>query len=207
MVRKIEMSGQRFGRLTVISEAGRGSDGRVTWLCSCDCGGRTIVIGKLLRASLTRSCGCLHKESSMRNLPKTSKAIGSERITRNGYVEVKVDRGYVRKHIHVMERHIGRRLERDEVVHHIDRNKLNNDTSNLQIMTNAEHTALHNRIDPVSEETCRKIGLSHCKFSFEQAQKARALVESGMSQRQAAFKLGMSPMVVSRIVRNIAYTE
>lgn len=206
-MRKLDLSGQRFGRLTAISEAGRSTDGRVTWLCNCDCGNSAVVTGKHLRLSLTRSCGCLHKESSIQNLPKTAKVIGAERKTRKGYIEVKTDRGYVRKHVHVMEQHIGRMLARDEVVHHIDQNKLNNDISNLQLMTHAEHTALHNRLSPVSKETGRKIARALYKYSYALAKAARELVASGMSQRSVAERLGMSQMAVSRIVRNLTYTE
>ena len=34
-MRKLDLTGQRFGRLVVIKEAGRSSDGRVRWLCKC----------------------------------------------------------------------------------------------------------------------------------------------------------------------------
>lgn len=46
-------------------------------------------------------------------------------------------------HRYIVERHLGRPLSEDEIVHHKDKNKTNNDISNLQIMTNAEHTKLH----------------------------------------------------------------
>jgi len=42
-----------------------------------------------------------------------------------------------------MERHLGRRLNRDEAVHHIDGNRDNNDIDNLRLMTNSEHAKLH----------------------------------------------------------------
>lgn len=48
-------------------------------------------------------------------------------------------------HVVVMENNIGRRLRKNEVVHHIDHNKLNNNISNLQLMTNSEHASLHGR--------------------------------------------------------------
>lgn len=54
------------------------------------------------------------------------------------------EHGYVLAHRWVMERHIGRLLNDDEVVHHIDENRFNNDLSNLQLMTRREHTKLHN---------------------------------------------------------------
>lgn len=46
-------------------------------------------------------------------------------------------------HRYVMEQAIGRKLNRLEHVHHLDGNKLNNDISNLKIMTRSEHHGLH----------------------------------------------------------------
>ena len=48
-------------------------------------------------------------------------------------------------HVVAMEIHIGRKLYANECVHHIDRNKTNNDLSNLQLMTRAEHAAHHGK--------------------------------------------------------------
>jgi hypothetical protein len=49
----------------------------------------------------------------------------------------------VAEHRLVMEKHIGRYLKPKEVVHHKDLNKLNNDINNLQIVSRAEHEAIH----------------------------------------------------------------
>jgi hypothetical protein len=43
----------------------------------------------------------------------------------------------------VMELHLGRYLAKSEHVHHIDGNTLNNEISNLMIMSNSEHSKLH----------------------------------------------------------------
>lgn len=65
----------------------------------------------------------------------------------SGYIEITRGEHKSRsEHVVVMEAHIGRRLNKDEVVHHIDRNRSNNDLSNLQLMTRSEHTRMH-RID------------------------------------------------------------
>jgi HNH endonuclease len=56
-------------------------------------------------------------------------------------------------HRAIMEDHLGRRLTRDEVVHHIDHNPLNNDLSNLRVMTRAEHCVYHLRMMPVTPWT------------------------------------------------------
>ncbi len=56
----INLTGQRFGKLTVISEAGRNKDGSVIWLCRCDCGNMTQKIGTRMKNGYVHSCGCAH---------------------------------------------------------------------------------------------------------------------------------------------------
>ena len=58
----IDITGMKFGRLTVVSRADNTSDGKARWNCVCDCGNNSVVIGKLLRSGHTRSCGCYNKE-------------------------------------------------------------------------------------------------------------------------------------------------
>lgn len=55
--------------------------------------------------------------------------------------------GKVYQHIYVMAEHIGRNLEQNECVHHIDRNRANNNLDNLMLMTKSDHLALHARED------------------------------------------------------------
>jgi len=55
-----DMTGKKFGRLTVISRAGRNKYGYATWNCLCDCGNTVVVSGKSLRDGNTKSCGCLN---------------------------------------------------------------------------------------------------------------------------------------------------
>jgi len=57
----IDLSGQRFGRLTVTGRA-MNRKGAAMWLCMCDCGNDTVVLGSYLRRGITRSCGCLSKQ-------------------------------------------------------------------------------------------------------------------------------------------------
>lgn len=58
---RYDLTGQRFGRLAVISYVP--STG---WLCQCDCGSETRVCGTNLRRGHTRSCGCLKLETVRR---------------------------------------------------------------------------------------------------------------------------------------------
>lgn len=59
----IDLTGQRFGRLTVIERAETTRHGDIRWLCKCDCGNNTTVFGSNLRKNHTSSCGCVHCES------------------------------------------------------------------------------------------------------------------------------------------------
>lgn len=59
MARRLELSGQRFGRLTVESFAGIGAGSKTLWNCVCDCGQKRVLAGAALRFGNTRSCGCL----------------------------------------------------------------------------------------------------------------------------------------------------
>ena len=63
MGRFIDLTGQRFGRLVVISRAPYNSrSNKVMWRCLCDCGNTSDVIAQELRGGTTNSCGCLHHE-------------------------------------------------------------------------------------------------------------------------------------------------
>lgn len=62
MHKKLDLTGQRFGRLTVIEESGRDNFRQVMWKCKCDCGNEVVVRGYQLRSRRTQSCGCLQKE-------------------------------------------------------------------------------------------------------------------------------------------------
>lgn len=63
MPKKIDLTGQRFGRLVVIREYGR-KNGHVAWLCRCDCGVEKVISGNHLRKGAVSSCGCLRDEKS-----------------------------------------------------------------------------------------------------------------------------------------------
>ena len=63
--------GKRFGRLVVIAQDKYIKNRGTYWLCKCDCGNTTIVIGQNLRNGHTKSCGCLGKETRLHNLDST----------------------------------------------------------------------------------------------------------------------------------------
>ena len=55
---KIEMIGNRFGKLTVVECAGKNNHKSLMWKCICDCGNERIVDGSGLRSGRNKSCGC-----------------------------------------------------------------------------------------------------------------------------------------------------
>ena len=59
----IDITGQSFGRLTVVERHGSNGSKQATWTCLCSCGSEAIVIGNKLRSGHTKSCGCLLTET------------------------------------------------------------------------------------------------------------------------------------------------
>lgn len=53
----IDITGQRYGKLVVLSRA-ENIGSLVAWECVCDCGNKTIVTGNHLKNGHTKSCGC-----------------------------------------------------------------------------------------------------------------------------------------------------
>jgi hypothetical protein len=67
MSKLIDLTGQKFGRLTVIERA-ENKGHEPTWICKCECGNLKRVIGAELRKGNTTSCGCYAKEVTSKRL-------------------------------------------------------------------------------------------------------------------------------------------
>lgn len=72
------------------------------------------------------------------------------------YKAIKVNGKKYDEHRYIMEKYLGRKLNRNEVVHHKDGNKLNNDINNLELMSLSEHSKRHQIGRRHSEETKEK---------------------------------------------------
>lgn len=58
-----DITNQRFGRLIAIKRSSNKS-GKTRWVCSCDCGNKTIAYTYHLTIGHTKSCGCLSREGT-----------------------------------------------------------------------------------------------------------------------------------------------
>lgn len=61
MPKKIDLTGQRFGRWVVLGEAPK-KKGEVRWYCKCDCGNTRDVTSSRLRQGISKSCGCFKSD-------------------------------------------------------------------------------------------------------------------------------------------------
>ena len=71
-MKRQDITGQKFGKLTVIKRLGLNSSGHSIYLCQCECGNFTKVSRPNLKSGSVKSCGCLLKHSEKRHgLSKT----------------------------------------------------------------------------------------------------------------------------------------
>lgn len=83
----IDLTGHKYGKLTVIEKADHTPSGTIRWLCKCDCGNLTKVAGNNLKRLnpryATKSCGCLNTypkgEASFRSLYRYYKTNAEKR--------------------------------------------------------------------------------------------------------------------------------
>ena len=57
-----DITGKKFGRLTVLEYAGSNNSNRALWKCLCDCGNEVIARSDALKTGKKQSCGCLNNE-------------------------------------------------------------------------------------------------------------------------------------------------
>jgi hypothetical protein len=64
----IDLTGQKFGRLTVLYQNGKTKNRSIIWHCKCDCGKEKDIDGHSLRRGKTKSCGCLNTENHIKDI-------------------------------------------------------------------------------------------------------------------------------------------
>jgi len=162
MKERENLIGRIFGRLTIVSFSHvsvQSGKKRHKWLCRCECGNMTITSRDNLISGSTKSCGCYQREGVVQRMkafrtkdgPSNPLWTGGRVEDHRGYFRLYRKEhpnhdcnGYVAEHRIVMENNIGRYLRPEEIVHHIDGNKKNNNISNLVLFpSQREHRLCH----------------------------------------------------------------
>ena len=78
----IDLSGQKYGRLTVLKRGMNDNSGKVRWICKCDCGNEKLLRSNDIRSGKIVSCGCYMKEV-VRNINITHNMNPSHQLYRN----------------------------------------------------------------------------------------------------------------------------
>ena len=69
-----DLTGQKFGMLTVIGDSFDRQNGNVLWKCQCECGNIHYAIGANLKSGDIKSCGCLRRKMNTDDI--TNKKFG-----------------------------------------------------------------------------------------------------------------------------------
>lgn len=161
----IDLTGQKFGKLTVIKFAGMNKNKRSLWYCKCDCENteEIIVLGNSLKKGNTKSCGCLKSEVTTKRNKKFNiydltgeYGIGYDTngkyfhfdledydkikdyywfINEFGYVINYANKKYIRLHKFIFNNN----FNDDIVIDHINRIRNDNRKDNLRVATIQEN--------------------------------------------------------------------
>lgn len=124
--------------------------------CICDNCGKEFDSYKYMEKRGPKHRFCNKRcEAEYRHLKNSVDGWTGGYIAPNGYRYIMVDGKQVEEHRLVMAKHLGRSLNRNEIVHHINGDKLDNRIENLQLMTRAEHQHIHFTLDRKERECVR----------------------------------------------------
>lgn len=77
----VDLTGQTFGRLTVLHRVENDKRDKTRWMCRCECGTEIVRTARLMRKGESLSCGCLQRETNV-SAPTRHGAAKVGRITR-----------------------------------------------------------------------------------------------------------------------------
>jgi hypothetical protein len=135
------------------------------------------------------------------------------------YKSIKVNGIKHDEHRYLMEQYLGRKLRRDEVVHHINEDGRDNDIKNLCVMSLSEHGRLHRPVGSVmSQEAKEKISTARAgkpnekarKFSIEQIKYIRENYiprDREFGARALSRKFGTHHSTIENVVNDKYYRD
>ena len=126
------------------------------------------------------------------------------------YKGIKVGGKKFDEHRLVVEREIGRKLTRYEVVHHKDGNKYNNSPDNLEVMSLSEHSRSHTK-EILTYDEARRRGIKgiHSKSNLtgDDIRSIRRLKKEGLSPKDISWLYGISRRSVYDILNGVSWTH
>ena len=128
------------------------------------------------------------------------------------YRKTKINGKTFNVHRRLMEIHLGRTLTRDEVVHHINGDRLDNRIENLEVMTHKQHAVHHKQKHPVTK-SCTVCNREYEPHPTKRARSkscsrecAKVLMRDAVMRREAAKRLRRSlpPMLAAHVIGHVA---
>ncbi|MDD5021769.1 MAG: HNH endonuclease [Endomicrobiaceae bacterium] len=131
-----------------------------------------------------------------------------------GYKALKVSGKRIDEHRYIMENYLGRKLNSDEVVHHINGDKSDNSINNLCVMSKSEHASLHATNKAMTDDAKQKLRdyrlgrkpSMHLKLSDSDVIDIRKLLNNGVGVRELGRRYNIAHCVISDIKNNKEYT-
>lgn len=129
------------------------------------------------------------------------------------YKKIVLNGQRIDEHRHIMQQKVGRRLDFNEVVHHKDENKLNNDESNLVIIPRSEHSRLHAKERVYGQDfkdKMRRINLEimvNSKLCESDVKTIKQLLKEGVRQANIARMFNVAKNTICDIANNRTWTH
>lgn len=128
LIREVQgknITGQHFGKLTVLYPCDYKKKTTIVWHCKCECGNECDIDGNNLRQGLTQSCGCINSsigETNIENILKENNIIYKKEQTFSDLGRLRFDFSIIKNNS------IIRLIEFDGIQHYTQRRGMWNDT-------------------------------------------------------------------------------
>lgn len=152
--RGIDISGKRFGRLTVVSKLDERRNGNILWRCLCDCGNYTVAPARTLICGASKSCGCLIVDTLKAQVGELNpnwnpNLTAEQRVANRNHPEYAKWRDAVYKRDNYTCQKCGRKASGHLVAHHIesytDNKELRTVLSNGITLCEKHHNDFHHQ--------------------------------------------------------------